>query len=170
MRIKGPGSSLDARDSGDSIKCHLKSCNGGWESKVRVWSPDARDSGRSTISLRGRFLKGFQRRKSAAYLVAKHAQFGDQNKIWLEDKQQCLIFLSLMYWCLNESIHYWVWLRKKKKKRISSVLILSMEIPLASQWTMYVSHRFSSYNEVLLKRRLVVIIQLESKSTFFFLA
>lgn len=59
-------------------------------------------------------------------------------------------------------------LASKRKRRISSVLILSMEIPLVSQWTMYVSHRFSSYNEVLLKKRLVVIIQLESKSTFFF--
>lgn len=59
--------------------------------------------------------------------------------------------------------------KKIKKKRISSVLILSMEIPIVSQWTMYVSHRFSSYNEVLLKKRLVVIIQLESKSTLFFL-
>lgn len=166
------------------FKCHLKSCNGDWESKVRVQSLDARDSGRSTFSLRGRILKGCQRCKSAAYLMAKHAQFGDQDKIWLAGSVYLLesdvLMFEWKYWLLS--------LASKKKKRISSVLILSVENPLVSQWTMYHCiltlifriawlalqnfaqqfYRFSSYNESLWKRDWSWLYNWKASQLFYF--
>lgn len=133
-------------------------------------------------------------------VFSKAVRDANQQPIWwlstlsLETKTRYGLKASSSVYLLESDVLMFEWkywllsLASKKKKRISSVLILSVENPLVSQWTMYHCiltlifriawlalqnfaqqfYRFSSYNESLWKRDWSWLYNWKASQLFFF--